>query len=311
MLLGVITPDGGTVDLAGHRLPKRRSKAMEHVGFVAGYLPLPDRLRVREALSVFAGFYGMTRAAGDAALAAGLERFQIEHLADRLLHGALLGAAHARRHREVVAAPPQLLVLDEPTASLDPDVADRVRSGLLELNADEGTALLVTSHNMLEVERLCGACRVHVRRPRSSPTARPWTSSSTSAGATSKWCSSTSPAATGRWRDEPPPCGTVVRWLFLVLWRNPARWFDIAVWPLFDVILFGSLGAFVAQENEASRAATPYLLAGIMLFHVLFQSQVGIATGFMEETWSRNLLNMMTTPLTELKYAAGWRPTGS
>lgn len=98
---------------------------------------------------------------------------------------------------------------------------------------------------------------------------------------------------------------TVVRRLFLVLWRNPARWFDIAVWPLFDVLLFGSLGAFAAQETEASRVGTPFLLAGIMLFHVLFQSQVGIATGFMEETWSRNLLNMMTTPLTELEYAAG------
>lgn len=98
---------------------------------------------------------------------------------------------------------------------------------------------------------------------------------------------------------------TVVRRLFIVLWRNPARWFDIAVWPLFDVILFGSLGAFVAQESEASRATAPFLLAGIMLFHVLFQSQVGIATGFMEETWSRNLLNLMTTPLTEVEYAAG------
>jgi ABC-2 type transport system permease protein len=98
---------------------------------------------------------------------------------------------------------------------------------------------------------------------------------------------------------------TVVRRLFLVLWRNPARWFDIAVWPLFDVILFGSLGVYVAQETDASRVGATYMLAGIMLFHVLFQSQVGIATGFMEETWSRNLLNLMTTPLTELEYAAG------
>jgi ABC-2 type transport system permease protein len=98
---------------------------------------------------------------------------------------------------------------------------------------------------------------------------------------------------------------TVARRHFLVLWRNPARWFDIGVWPVFDVLLWGSLGAFVAQENDASRAATPYLLAGIMLFHVLFQSQVGVATGFMEETWSRNLLNLLTTPLTEAEYAAG------
>jgi ABC-2 type transport system ATP-binding protein len=60
----------------------------------------------------------------------------------------LVGIVKAALHR------PALLVLDDPTASLDPDVADRVRTGLLELNADEGTALLVTSHNMVEVEQL-------------------------------------------------------------------------------------------------------------------------------------------------------------
>jgi ABC-2 type transport system permease protein len=98
---------------------------------------------------------------------------------------------------------------------------------------------------------------------------------------------------------------TVVRRHLIVLWRSPQRWFDIVVWPLFDVLLWGSLGAFVAQQDETSRATTPYLLAGIMLFHVLFQSQIAVATGFMEETWSRNLLNLMTTPLTEGEYAAG------
>ncbi len=98
---------------------------------------------------------------------------------------------------------------------------------------------------------------------------------------------------------------TVVRRHAYVLWRSPHRWFDIVVWPLFDVLLWGSLGAFVAQENDVSRAGTPYLLAGIMLFHVLFQSQIAVSTGFMEETWTRNLLNMMTTPLREIEYVAG------
>src|SRR4051812_38714468 len=98
---------------------------------------------------------------------------------------------------------------------------------------------------------------------------------------------------------------TVVRRHWYVLWRSPNRWFDIAVWPVFDVLLFGSLGAFVSQENDASRAAAPYLLAGIMLFHVLFQCQIAVTTGFMEETWSRNLLNIMTTPITESEYTAG------
>ena len=103
---------------------------------------------------------------------------------------------------------------------------------------------------------------------------------------------------------------TVVRRHGYVLFRSPHRWFDIAFWPVFDVLLFGSLGAFVAQENDASRAATPYLLAGIMLFHVLFQSQIAVATGFMEETWTRNILNVMTTPLREVEYVARPRAHG-
>jgi ABC-2 type transport system permease protein len=97
----------------------------------------------------------------------------------------------------------------------------------------------------------------------------------------------------------------VVRRHFLILWRSPHRWFDILVWPLLDIILWGSLGAFVAQENDASRAATPYLLVGIMLFHVLFQAQIAVTTGFMEETWTRNLLNVMTTPVREIEYVLG------
>lgn len=98
---------------------------------------------------------------------------------------------------------------------------------------------------------------------------------------------------------------TVVRRHGYVLFRSPHRWFDIAFWPVFDVLLWGSLGAFVAQENDGSRAATPYLLAGIMLFHILFQSQIAVATGFMEETWTRNILNVMTTPLRESEYIVG------
>ena len=155
MLLGAITPDVGTISLVGHHLPKGRSAAMGEVGFVAGYLPLPDRLRVREALSIFAGFYGLGRRAGDAAVERGLARFKITHLADRMCmelssgQRTLVGIVKAILHE------PQLLVLDEPTASLDPDVAHRVRTGLLDVAANDGTTLLVTSHNMREVERLC------------------------------------------------------------------------------------------------------------------------------------------------------------
>src|SRR4029453_13112783 len=102
-----------------------------------------------------------------------------------------------------------------------------------------------------------------------------------------------------------PRIQVVMRRQAYVLWRAPHRWFDIAFWPLMDVILWGSLGTFVAQQDASSAAATPYLIGGILLFHLLFQSQIAVATGFMEETWSRNLLNVLTTPVTEVEYVAG------
>jgi ABC-2 type transport system ATP-binding protein len=153
MCLGAVTPDVGTVEILGHRLPRERSRALAGVGFAAGYLPLPDRMRVLEHLRMFGRLTGL-RKPDDAAREA-LSRFGIEHLGramgTEMSSGqkTLVGIAKAILHR------PALLVLDEPTASLDPDVALRVRTGLRELSADLGTALLVTSHNMVEVERLC------------------------------------------------------------------------------------------------------------------------------------------------------------
>jgi ABC-2 type transport system ATP-binding protein len=153
MLLGVVTPDQGWVEIAGHRLPKQRSQAARHIGFAAGYLPLPESMRVHEFLSMFGRLYGMADPAE--AVAAGLERFRITQLAGamgtELSSGqrTLVGIVKATLHS------PRLLILDEPTASLDPDVAHRVRDGIEALCAEQGTALLVTSHNMAEVERLC------------------------------------------------------------------------------------------------------------------------------------------------------------
>jgi ABC-2 type transport system ATP-binding protein len=153
MLLGAVTPDEGSVEMLGHVLPHGRSDAMREVGFAAGYLPLPERLRVLEVLVLFGHLHGRPDPEADARR--GLERFGVSHLADQMAkelssgQRTLVGIVKAIQHQ------PRLLVLDEPTASLDPDVAHRVRAALESIVAEEGTTLLVTSHDMREVERLC------------------------------------------------------------------------------------------------------------------------------------------------------------
>jgi ABC-2 type transport system permease protein len=102
----------------------------------------------------------------------------------------------------------------------------------------------------------------------------------------------------------------IVRRHAYVLKRSPHRWFDVFIWPVVDALLFGSIGVFLAQQSAdgqsgAAALGVAYMLAGIFLFHVIYQSEISVSIGFIEETWSRNLLNIMVTPVRELEYIAG------
>ena len=151
MLLGMTDPDAGTVRILGHPLPAERPLALAKTNFTATYVSLPSDIQVRHHLWVFAEIYGVPRTRTMEVL----ELFHIGHLYDRptshLSSGqrTLIGLAKAMLNR------PRLLVLDEPTASLDPQVGAEVRRILLQEQARDGFTVLMTSHNMAEIERLC------------------------------------------------------------------------------------------------------------------------------------------------------------
>jgi ABC-2 type transport system ATP-binding protein len=121
------------------------------MNFTASYVSFPDRMRVREALDVFADLYEADRRR----IPYVTELFGLEPLLARpfshLSSGqrTLVGLAKSLLNR------PELLVLDEPTASLDPEIAERIRRTLLRVHQEDGFTMLITSHNMREVERLC------------------------------------------------------------------------------------------------------------------------------------------------------------
>lgn len=153
MLLGLTRPTSGTIRLFGRDIETDRVAILERVNFASSYVHLPYNLKVMENLIVFGHIY-QVRNARDKILEL-LRLFEIEHLANKT-SGMLSSGEQTRLNLcKALLNDPELLVLDEPTASLDPDLADKVRKVLKRVKEERGMTVVTTSHNMLDVAELC------------------------------------------------------------------------------------------------------------------------------------------------------------
>ena len=153
ILLGLTTPTAGSVRVLGMDLATQREEILSRVNFSSAYTSLPYNLTVRENLTVFAYLYSVKEPR--AKVAQLLQAFDCLELADRMTGMLSSGQLTRVNLAKSLLNDPELLLLDEPTASLDPDIADKVRAMLKEERASRGLTLLYTSHNMREVEELC------------------------------------------------------------------------------------------------------------------------------------------------------------
>jgi ABC-2 type transport system ATP-binding protein len=151
ILLGLIRPTAGTVLLFGAEPHAHRKAALRRVGFASPEALMDWRLTVAENLRVYAGLYGVSHAA----VAAMVERFELTPLLRQPFGELSLGQQTRAGLARALCHAPDLLILDEPTASLDPDIADKTRRLLLEIRRERGLAILYSSHNMAEVEEAC------------------------------------------------------------------------------------------------------------------------------------------------------------
>lgn len=153
MLLGLLLPSAGGIRVLGADMLRHRYRVLGRMNFSSPYVDLPQRLTVRENLTVYARLYGLSAT-----------RRRLQPLAEQLDIARLLGRPYGtlsagQRTRVALAKSllnrPDVLLLDEPTASLDPDTAGTIRQYLRDYQQETGATLLMASHNMLEVERLC------------------------------------------------------------------------------------------------------------------------------------------------------------
>jgi ABC-2 type transport system ATP-binding protein len=153
IVLGLLLPTAGKVRVLGEDMLRHRYRVLPRMNFSSPFVDLPHRLTVRQNLQIYARLYGLPR-----------RHERIESLAEDLQIGEFLerpaGKLSAGQKTRVALAKallnePELLLLDEPTASLDPDTGDWVRSYLEGYRTRTGATILMASHNMGEVERLC------------------------------------------------------------------------------------------------------------------------------------------------------------
>jgi ABC-2 type transport system ATP-binding protein len=153
MIMGLVLPTSGHVHVLGAEMPKERYRVLHRMNFESPYVDIPSRLSVRQNLSVFAQLYGVKDI--DERIARLATDLDLTDLLDRATGKLSAGQKTRVSLAKALLNRPEVLLLDEPTASLDPDTADWVRSRLEVYRREYNAAILLASHNMNEVERLC------------------------------------------------------------------------------------------------------------------------------------------------------------
>jgi ABC-2 type transport system ATP-binding protein len=153
MIMGLILPTSGAVSVLGADMARERHRVLARMNFESPYVDMPHRLTVRQNLKVFAGLYGVSDVASRIATLA--ESLALEEFLDRQAGKLSAGQKTRVALAKALINEPEVLLLDEPTASLDPDTADWVRSRLEDYRRRRHATILLASHNMAEVERLC------------------------------------------------------------------------------------------------------------------------------------------------------------
>ena len=153
MMLGLIKPSSGTVIINGQNIEHNRTDLLEKMNFISPYVELPKKLTVEENLKVYGRLYGVKNLKDK--ISDLMEKLNLLDFKSRKTGELSSGQKNRVSLAKALINDPEILFLDEPTASLDPDVGDYIRGFIESYASNKGATILLASHNMNEVERLC------------------------------------------------------------------------------------------------------------------------------------------------------------
>ena len=153
MMLGLIKPTSGVVLINGKDIEKNRTNLLQKMNFISPYIELPKKLTIEENLSVYGRLYGVKDLKNK--ISELMEKLNLMEFKKRKTGELSSGQKNKVSLAKALINDPEILLLDEPTASLDPDVGDYVRGIIENFSSKNGSTILLASHNMDEVERLC------------------------------------------------------------------------------------------------------------------------------------------------------------
>jgi ABC-2 type transport system ATP-binding protein len=153
MMLGLIKPTSGSVIIKNKNIENNRTNLLEKMNFISPYVELPKKLTVEENLKVYARLYDVKNLKEK--IYNLMEKLNLIEFKSRKTGELSSGQKNRVSLAKALINDPEILLLDEPTASLDPDVSDYIRSFIEDFTSNKGSTILLASHNMNEVERLC------------------------------------------------------------------------------------------------------------------------------------------------------------
>ncbi len=153
MILGLVKPTSGEVIIKGKNIEKERINLLEKMNFISPYVELPKKLTVEENLKVYADLYGVTNT--NEKIYELVNELRLNEFLKKKTGELSSGQKNRISLAKALINDPEILLLDEPTASLDPETGDFVRSFIEHYSSKTNVTILLASHNMNEVERLC------------------------------------------------------------------------------------------------------------------------------------------------------------